>query len=131
MTDRSTEELVKAYLSDGSVREFDAHIARFRRKRRILRTAICTAFMAITLAVSLITGSSNDHTLPEITTVELMETISALTENELDEISSIVAKPRRHDIVVTAEFRNGTTKTYLMRRGADGSSIEMTAQNLK
>lgn len=67
----------------------------------------------------------------EITTVELIETISALTEKSLDEIDSINAKPGRNGIVVTAEFKNGITKTYLMKRGADGSSIEMTAQNSK
>ena len=129
MANRSIEELEKTYLSDASANEFDSHIARFRRKQRIRWTVSCAASLLIVLFLgkSIKTYNAVDS-YAEITTVELMETISALTENNLDEINNINVKPGKNGIVVTAEFNDGITKTYLMRRGADGSSIEMTAQ---
>lgn len=132
MANRSIEELEKTYLSDASANEFDSHIARFRRKQRIRWTVSCAASLLIMVFIgrSVKTYDALDS-YAEITTVELIETISALTENSLDEINSINAKPGRNGVVVTAEFKNGITKTYLMKRGADGSSIEMTAQNSK
>ena len=132
MANRTIEELEKTYLSDTSANECDAWIERFKRKQRFRWTATCAATMLIVrlLRKSLETYNTLDS-YAESTTVELIETISALTENSLDEINSINAKPGRNGIVVTAEFKNGITKTYLMKRGADGSSIEMTAQNSK
>lgn len=132
MANRTIGELEKTYLSDASEYEFDSWIARFKRKQRIRWTVSCAASLLIVmfLGMSIKTNNAMDS-YAEITTVELIETISALTENSLDEINSINAKPGRNGVVVTAEFKNGITKTYLMKRGADGSSIEMTAQNSK
>ena len=134
MANRTIEELEKTYLSDTSANEFDSWIARFKRKQRIRWTVSCAASLLIVMFLGKSVKTYNTlDSYSEITTVELIETISALTENSLDEINSINAKPGRNGIVVTAEFKNGITKTYLMKRGADGSSIEieMTAQNSK
>lgn len=134
MANRTIEELEKTYLSDASANEFDSWIARFKRKQRIRWTATCAASLLIVMFLGKSVKTYNTlDSYSEITTVEFIETISALTENSLDEINSINAKPGRNGIVVTAEFKNGITKTYLMKRGADGSSIEieMTAQNSK
>lgn len=133
MTSRRTiEELEKAYLSDSAVGEFDSWIARFRRRQRIRWTVSCAASLLIVFSLIGIVRTGNGlDSYAEISTVELMETISALTQNSLDEISSINAKPGKNGITVTAEFKNGITRTYFMKRGADGSSIEMTAQNSK
>ena len=129
MANRSIEELEKTYLSDASANEFDSYIARFRRKQRIRWTVSCAASLLIVMFLGMSIKTNNAvEPYAEITTVEMMETISALTENNLDEINNINVKPGKNGIVVTAEFNDGITKTYLMRRGADGSSIEMTAQ---
>lgn len=132
MTNRTIDELEKTYLSDESASEFDSCIARYRRGQRIRWTVSCAASLVFVLFLGRAIKNGNAiEPYAEITTVELIETISALTENSLDEISNINAKPGKNGIVVTAEFKTGSTKTYLMKRGADGSSIEMTAQNLK
>ena len=132
MANRTIEELEKTYLSYASANEFDSWIARFKRKQRVRWAASCAASLLIVMLLGRSITTSNTHdSYAEITTAELMETMSALTENSLDEISNINAKPDKNGIVVTAEFNNGITKTYLMKRGADGSSIEMTAQNSK
>ena len=132
MANRTIEELEKTYLSDASANEFDSWIARFKRKQRVRWTVSCAASLLIVMLLGRSITTHNTHdSYAEITTAELMETISALTENSLDDISNINARPDRNGIVVTAEFNNGITKTYLMKRGADGSSIEMTAQNSK
>ena len=131
MANRSIEELEKTYLSDASANEFDSHIARFRRKQRIRWTVSCAASLLIVLFLGKSVKTYNTvDSYAEITTVELIEAISALTENSLDEINNINAQPGRNGIMITAEFKDGTTRIYLMKRGADGSSIEMTAQNL-
>ena len=131
MANRTIEELEKTYLSDASANEFDSHIARFRRKQRIRWTVSCAASLLIVLFLGKSVKTYNTvDSYAEITTVELIEAISALTENSLDEINNINAQPGRNGIMITAEFKDGTTRTYLMKRGADGSSIEMTAQNI-
>ena len=132
MANRTIEELEKTYLSYASANEFDSWIARFKRKQRVRWAASCAASLLIVMLLGRSITTSNTHdSYAEITTAELMETISALTENSLDEISNINAKPDKNGIVVTVEFNNGITKTYLMKRRANGSSIEMTAQNSK
>ena len=129
MANRTIEELEKTYLSDASANEFDSWIARFRRKQRIRWTVSCAASLLVVMFLGKSVKTWNDKdTYAEITTVELIETIGVLTDNNLDEISSINAKPGRNGIMVTVDFKNGITRTYLMKRGADGSSIELTAQ---
>ena len=126
------EELEKTYLSDSSAKEFDSCIARFRRRQRVRRTVSCAASLVILCILGIVVIPFNPHhSGNDITTVELIETISVLTESNIDEINSINAKPCRNGITVTAEFKNGVTRTYLMKRGADGSTIEMTAQKSK
>ena len=126
------DELEKTYLSESSASEFDSYIARFRRKQRVRRAVSCAASLVILCTLGLVVKPFNSqHLSKEITTVELIETISVLTESNIDEINSINAKPCRNGITVTAEFKNGVTRTYLMKRGTDGSTIEMTAQKSK
>ena len=126
------EELERTYLSDSSASEFDSYIAGFRRKQRVRWTVSCAATVVILCTLGMVFKPfDSQHPGNDITTVELIETISVLTESNIDEINSINAKPGKNGITVTAEFKNGVTRTYLMKRGADGSTIEMTAQNSK
>ena len=126
------DELEKTYLSESSASEFDSYIAGFRRKQRVRWTVSCAATVVILCILGLVVKPFNSqHPSKEITTVELIETISVFTESNIDEINSINAKPGKNGITVTAEFKNGIKKSYLMKRGADGSTIEMTAQNSK
>lgn len=126
------EELERAYLSDSSASEFDSYIAKFRRRQMVRRAVSCAALLVILCSLGLAVKPFNpQHSGKEITTVELIETISVLAESNIDEINSINAKPGKNGITVTAEFKNGITRTYFMKRGADGSTIEMTAQNSK
>ena len=128
----TTEELEKAYLSDSSASEFDSCVAMFRRRQRVRWTVSCAASLVILCTLGLtVNHFDSQHASNDITTVELIETISVLTESNIDEIKSINAKSGKNGITVTAEFKNGITRTYIMKRGADGSTIEMTAQNSK
>lgn len=132
MENRTIQELEKIYLSDAAENEFDACIARFRRKQKIRWSVSCAASLLVVMIIgTTIPTTGAQDTYAEISTLELMETINALTQNNLDEICNINAKPGKEGITVVAEFKNGITKTYLMKRGADGSSIELTAQNSK
>lgn len=125
------EELEKTYLSASSASEFDSCIARFKRRQRVRWTISCAATLVILCALGLAVKPLNSqHSGNDITTAEIIETINILTESNIDQINNINAKPCRNGITVTAEFKNGVTRTYLMKRGDDGSTIEMTAQNI-
>lgn len=128
---RNISELTEIYLNDdGAVREFDSIMAGFRRKRLVRGTLAVAASLLILVCVGFgFKSLGAADTYSDISTVELLETISVLTESEVDEIDSITAKPSKDCIIVTAEFKTGLTRNYIMKRGADGSSIELTAQN--
>lgn len=129
---RNIKELTDIYLNDAAEGEFDSMMAGYRKKRFIG----ISAALATVLVVMLVLGRNgmvqdSQRFYEDITTLELMKTISAMAEDDLDDIASITAKPGKNGIVVTTCFKTGETRTYLMTRGADGSSIEMTAQNVK
>lgn len=132
MANRTIEELERAYLSLESAREFDSRVERFRKRQRVIRTLSVAASLVLIFTIARIGRTvDSERTIQEISTVELLETIAALTENNLNEIDSINAKPGKRGVIITADFKDGERKTYLMKRAADGSSIEMTAQNSK
>lgn len=129
---RNLKELTDIYLNDEAVREFDSIMAGFRRKRLVRRTVAAAAALLILVCAGFGIRSFNTaESYADITTIEIIEVISTLAGSDVDEINCITAKPDRDCIIVTAEFKTGVTRTYIMKRGADGSSIELTAQNFK
>ena len=62
-----------------------------------------------------------------IPTVEILEAINVLANTGMDEIASITATPSEIGLVVTAEYRDGRTARFLMKKDADGSAVELTA----
>ena len=71
----------------------------------------------------------NENALPDISTIEVMLTIKAFTEYSMDELEYINIKPQECGLIVSAHFKDGTKRNYIMSRGSDGSTIELTAQN--
>lgn len=130
---RNLKELTDIYLNDdAAVREFDSIMADYKRKLFLKRTVAVAASLLILVCVGFgIKSINTTESYADITTIELLEMIGTLAESDVDEISCITAKPDRNCIIVTAEFKTGVTRTYIMKRGADGSSIELTAQNFK
>lgn len=124
------DRLVAQYLGDGSAEaEFDSIMAKYRRKRLLGASAACVAGLAVVIGVAYATPVASDaDALP--TTAEVMETLSAFTENDMDEITSIDAEPQAGGIMLTAQYEGGETCTYLVRRAPDGASIELIAQNI-
>ena len=131
MDDKYIKELEEMYLSDDAVAEIDSIVARHRRRVRF-RSALASAalvLLVVTTGLFLLDSATQSVAAsPEITTIELLQTIGTLAGSNLDEIECINATPVKRGIIVKAEFKSGITKTYLMKRGSDGSTIEMTAQ---
>ena len=71
----------------------------------------------------------NENALPDISTIEAMQTIQAFTEYSMDELEYINIKHQESGLIVSAHFKDGTKRNYIMSRGSDGSTIELTAQN--
>ena len=145
MTDRTLEELERTYLSDSSVIEYDRCVARHRRRRLVRYAAGCAGVLLVAVSLSLwsggpwsvaggegvdagtAAGSGAGSAGADIPTVEILEAINVLANTGMDEIASITATPSEIGLVVTAEYRDGRTARFLMKKDADGSAVELTA----
>lgn len=124
---KSRRELEERYLSAGRVEEFDSIVRSWQKRRRIRSSSAIAAAVAIILCVGVIWR--NENALPDISTIEVMQTIKAFTEYSMDELEYINIKPQECELIVSAHFKDGTKRNYIMSRGSDGSTIELTAQN--
>lgn len=124
---KSRRELEERYLSAGRVEEFDSIVRSWQKRRRIRSSSAIAAVVVIILCVGVIW--SNENALPDISTIEVMQTIKAFTEYSMDELEYINIKPQECGLIVSAHFKDGTKRNYIMSRGSDGSTIELTAQN--
>ena len=124
---KSRRELEERYLSAGRVEEFDSIVRSWQKRHRIFSSSAIAAAVVIILCVGVIWRNKN--ALPDISTIEVMQTIKAFTEYSMDELEYINIKPQDCGLIVSAHFKDGTKRNYIMRRGSDGSTIELTAQN--
>lgn len=124
---KSRRELEERYLSAGRVEEFDSIVRSWQKRRRICSISAIAAAVVIILCVGVIWR--NENALPDISTIEVMQTIKAFTEYSMDELEYINIKPQECGLIVSAHFKDGTKRNYIMSRGSDGSTIELTAQN--
>lgn len=124
---KSRRELEERYLSAGRVEEFDSIVRSWQKRRRIRSISAIAAAVVIILCVGVIWR--NENALPDISTIEVMQTIKAFTEYSMDELEYINIKPQECGLIVSAHFKDGTNRNYIMNRGSDGSTIELTAQN--
>ena len=124
---KSRRELDERYLSAGRVEEFDSIVRSWQKRRRIFSSSAIAAAVLIILCVGVIWR--NENALPDISTIEAMQTIQAFTEYSMDELEYINIKPQESGLIVSAHFKDGTKRNYIMSRGSDGSTIELTAQN--
>ena len=124
---KSRRELEERYLSADRVEEFDSIVRSWQKRRRICSISAIAAAVVIILCVGVIWR--NENALPDISTIEVMQTIQAFTEYSMDELEYINIKPQECGLIVSAHFKDGTKRNYIMSRGSDGSTIELTAQN--
>ena len=124
---KSRRELEERYLSAGRVEEFDSIVRSWQKRRRICSISAIAAAVVIILCVGVIWR--NENALPDISTIEVMQTIKAFTEYSMDELEYINIKPQVCGLIVSVHFKDGTKRNYIMSRGSDGSTIELTAQN--
>lgn len=124
---KSRRELEERYLSAGRVEEFDSIVRSWQKRRRIFSSSAIAAAVVIILCVGVIWR--NENALPDISTIEVMQTIKAFTEYSMDELEYINIKPQECGLIVSVHFKDGTKRNYIMSRGSDGSTIELTAQN--
>ena len=103
-------------------------LSKFKRKQNIRRIAACVATLVVIVSI-VCTHHSRTDNLNNIQTIEMLDAITALANTGMDEIVTIVAKPTKMGIVVTAEYRNGETAKFLMKKDSNGCSVEMTAMN--
>ena len=124
---KSRRELEERYLSASRVEELDSIVRSWQKRRRIRSSSAIAAAVVIILCVGVIWR--NENALPDISTIEVMQTIKAFTEYSMDDLEYINIMPQECGLIVSAHFKDGTKRNYIMSRGSDGSTIELTAQN--
>ena len=66
-------------------------------------------------------------TTDEVSTTELLETVSVLTTMDA-EYSSITAKPHKNGFLVNVMCTDGEASSFLLQRSSDGTSLKLTTQ---
>lgn len=66
-------------------------------------------------------------TTDEVTTTELLETVSVLTTMDA-EYASITAKPHKNGFLVNVMCTDGEASSFLLQRSSDGTSLKLTTQ---
>ena len=68
-------------------------------------------------------------TTDEVSTTELLETVSVLTTMDA-EYASITAKPHKNGFLVNVMCTDGEASSFLLQRSSDGTSLKLTTQLL-
>lgn len=66
-------------------------------------------------------------TTDEVSTTELLETVSVLTTMDT-EYASITAKPHKNGFLVNVMCTDGEASSFLLQRSSDGTSLNLTTQ---
>ncbi len=66
-------------------------------------------------------------TTDEVSTTELLETVSVLTTMDA-EYASITAKPHKNGFLVNVVCTDGEASSFLLQRSSDGTSLKLTTQ---
>lgn len=66
-------------------------------------------------------------TTDEVSTTELLETVSVLTTMDA-EYASITAKPHKNGFLVNVMCTDGEASSFLLQRSSDGTSLKLTTQ---
>ncbi len=66
-------------------------------------------------------------TTDEVSTTELLETVSVLTTMDA-EYASITAKPHKNGFLVKVMCTDGEASSFLLQRSSDGTSLKLTTQ---
>lgn len=66
-------------------------------------------------------------TTDEVSTTELLETVSVLTTMDA-EYASITAKPYKNGFLVNVMYTDGEASSFLLQRSSDGTSLKLTTQ---
>lgn len=66
-------------------------------------------------------------TSDEVSTTELLETVSVLTTMDA-EYASITAKPHKNGFLVKVMCTDGEASSFLLQRSSDGTSLKLTTQ---
>ena len=67
------------------------------------------------------------QTTDEVSTTELLETVSVLTTMDA-EYASITAKPHKNGFLVNVMCTDGEASSFLLQRSSDGTSLKLTTQ---
>ena len=67
------------------------------------------------------------QTNDEVSTTELLETVSVLTTMDA-EYASITAKPHKNGFLVKVMCTDGEASSFLLQRSSDGTSLKLTTQ---
>ena len=119
------------YLSDEAVVEFDRIVSEYERPlmlKKVLRWVGSIA-AAAAIALPLMISRPWEKQEESIDTVAMIEGIKHLMELDTEEIISISAVPNGSQAILTANMKDGSTRSFIMTMDRDGISFHLTANN--
>lgn len=111
---------------DAAAKEFDAIMDSRRRRARLVRWACEAAAVAVMVCVGALFSHSDSCAFDGMEIAQGIEHIISLdTEN----VSSVTARPKGKNIILTVQMNDGTQYAYLMTKDGGTSAISITAMN--
>lgn len=111
---------------DAAAKEFDAIMDSRRRRTRLVRWACGAAAVAVMVCVGALFSHSGSCALDGMEIAQGIEHIISLdTEN----VSSVTARPKGRNIILTVQMNDGTQYAYLMTKDGGTSAISITAMS--
>ncbi len=112
---------------DMAAKEFDAIMESRKKRKRFVRWACgVTAAVAVTVCAGALLSHSESCTFDGMEIAQGIEHIISLdTEN----VSSVTARPKGKNIILTVQMNDGTQYAYLMTKDGGTSAISITAMS--
>lgn len=112
---------------NAAVKEFDA-IMDSRRRRTKLVKWVCGAVAAVAVIVS--AGALFPHSDScAFDGMEIAQGIEHIISLDTENVSSVTARPKGRNIILTVQMNDGTQYAYLMTKDGGTSAISITAMS--
>jgi hypothetical protein len=110
---------------DAAEKEYDSIMDTHLRRRRIF---IMAGGIAACIAVAMGLFLSQRRACP-FDGLEMAQGIDQIMSLDTDNVESVTAKPKGSKVIITAQMKDGSTCSYIMRKDEDASTISITAMS--
>ena len=120
--------------TDETETEFDRILALAEKKKhRVIIRRVSLVVGAIAAAVAILLILTTPRTYPEniLTPIQIAEGIQQIMLLDIEDIESVEATPKGAYAILTARLKDGSTCSYILTYNGEGTSLALSATNLK